>query len=75
LYIVYKNSRGKYFHYPILERYDENLKTSLLYVDYGDDRCAEFMRLGALIKYYCERVHTKTKLNFSTYASLHSYSQ
>ncbi|VDM28768.1 unnamed protein product [Toxocara canis] len=50
-------------HYPIVERFDDNVKASLLHVDYGDDRCPEFMRLGALIKYYC------------IYASLHSYSQ
>uniref|UniRef100_A0A915C6L3 Envelope protein n=1 Tax=Parascaris univalens TaxID=6257 RepID=A0A915C6L3_PARUN len=52
LSIVYRNSRGEYFHYPIKERYDEIVRAVLLYVDYGDDRCPEFMRLGALIKYY-----------------------
>uniref|UniRef100_A0A0M3IQX0 USP domain-containing protein n=1 Tax=Ascaris lumbricoides TaxID=6252 RepID=A0A0M3IQX0_ASCLU len=52
LYIVYRNSRGEYFHYPIKERFDEIVHAVLLHVEYGDDRSPEFMRLGALIKYY-----------------------
>ncbi|KAM3716447.1 hypothetical protein ACO02O_00613 [Dirofilaria immitis] len=62
LCIVYKNSRGDFYHYLIKERYDENLHADLLHVDYGDEKAPEFIGIEALIKYY------------TIYASLHSFS-
>uniref|UniRef100_A0A0R3RSR2 Uncharacterized protein n=1 Tax=Elaeophora elaphi TaxID=1147741 RepID=A0A0R3RSR2_9BILA len=62
LCIVYKNSRGNFYHYLIKERFDENLRTSLLYVDCDDEAAPEFIGIAALIKYY------------TVYASLHSFS-
>ncbi|CAG9540506.1 unnamed protein product [Cercopithifilaria johnstoni] len=62
LCIVYKNSCGNFYHYLIKERYDKNLRTRLLYVDYGDEAPPEFISIGALIKHY------------TIYASLHSFS-
>ncbi|VIO99476.1 protein B0207.11, putative [Brugia malayi] len=62
LCIVYKNSRGDFYHYLIRERFDKNLHTDLLYVDCGDEEPPEFIGIEALIKYY------------TVYASLHSFS-
>uniref|UniRef100_A0A2K6WD31 SH2 domain-containing protein n=1 Tax=Onchocerca volvulus TaxID=6282 RepID=A0A2K6WD31_ONCVO len=52
LCIVYKNSHGDFYHYLIKERFDENLRTNLLYVDCGDKEPPEFISVEALVKYY-----------------------
>ncbi|VDN03423.1 unnamed protein product [Thelazia callipaeda] len=62
LCIIYKTSRGDFYHYRIKEQFDAIFQRDILYVDCGEEESPKFLGIEALIKYY------------SIYASLHSFS-